>query len=44
MNGIKDFSDEDPIMISDIDEIPNQKNLIIKIRYQFLCKECFVIN
>ena len=44
--GIDDSSEEDYIMISDVDEIPNLENFHIKkkINLQFLLKKCIIIN
>ena len=41
-NKIKEFKNEDLIIISDLDEIPNLENFDIKII--FLSKKCFIIS
>ena len=44
MNGIKEFDDEDWIIISDIDEIPNPKNFSIfnpKKKFAFFQQKLF---
>ena len=45
-NGLHDVQEDDYIIISDVDEIPNLENIdsIKKIDIQFLNKKCIIIN
>jgi len=43
-NKIKDFNEDDLIIISDLDEIPNLKNFKYKNKLLFLNKKCFIIS
>ena len=43
-NEIKKFNDNDLIIVSDLDEIPNLEKFKNKAKITFLNRECIIIN
>ena len=44
MNKINEFDDEDLILISDLDEVPNLEKFSYKYKINIFAKKCFIIN